>query len=107
MSFLRRRLPNRRASETFEVEAQGLRFTASVSRYTDGTPAEIFLCNHKASSAAGIFAQDIDVVASIALRYGVPLDVLRRALMRDAQGGACGPLVVALDRLATFDQEVA
>jgi hypothetical protein len=103
MSFLRRRLPNRRESETFEVEAQGLRFTASVSRYTDGTPAEIFLCNRKASSAAGIFAQDLGVVASIALQYGAPLDVIRRALMRDAQGRASGPLGAALDRIAGDD----
>ena len=29
----RRRLSNRRSSETFDIESQGLKFTCSVSRY--------------------------------------------------------------------------
>jgi hypothetical protein len=96
----RRRLPNRRASITFDLEAQGLRFTCTASRYADGTIAEVFLQNHWAGSMAGINAQDAAVVASIALQYGVPLDVIRRALMRDPQGRASGPLAAALDHLA-------
>ena len=40
------------------------------------------------------------MVASIALQFGVPLDVLRHALMRDSQGRPSGPLAAALDRLA-------
>jgi hypothetical protein len=96
----RRRLPNRRGSETFEIESQGLKFTVTASRYDDGGLAEVFLQNHKAGSMAGINAQDAAVVASIALQYGVPLDVIRKALMRDSQGRASGPLATALDLLA-------
>ena len=96
----RRRLPNRRASLNFEIEAQGLGFTATVSRYADGSCADIFLQNHKAGSAAGILAQDSAVVASIALQFGVPLSVIRHALMRDSQGRAASPLGVALDIIA-------
>src|SRR4249920_1963240 len=96
----RRRLPNRRASITFDVESQGLRFTCTVSRFADsGSPAEIFLQNHKAGSMAGINAQDAAVVCSLALQHGVPLETIRRALMRDARGRASGPLAAALDRL--------
>ena len=84
---LRRRLPNRRASESFEIEAFDLGFTATVSRFEDGSLAEIFLCNHKASNAAGIFAQDLGVVCSLALQYGVPLEVIKRALMRAGASG--------------------
>jgi hypothetical protein len=94
-------LPNRRASETFDVGAQGLRFTATVSRFADGSIAEIFMANHKAGSMAGINAQDAAVVCSIALQHGVPLEVIRRALMRDSQGRASGPLGAALDYLLT------
>jgi hypothetical protein len=39
------------------------------------------------------------VLCSIALQHGVPLDVLRHALMRDAQGRTIGPLGVVLDRI--------
>jgi hypothetical protein len=98
----RRRLRNRRLSETFELESQGLRFTATVSRFRDGSLAEIFLQNHKAGSMAGINAQDAAVVCSIALQYGVPVEVIKRALMRDSQGRASGPLAVALDAIVKW-----
>jgi hypothetical protein len=95
----RRRLPNRRGSETFEIISQGLGFTATISRFPDGSLGEIFLQNHKASSQAGINASDAAVVCSIALQYGVPLDVIRKSLMRDAHGRASGPLATALDAI--------
>jgi hypothetical protein len=49
---------------------------------------------------AGIMASDAAVVASIALQYGVPLEVIRHALMRDVRGRASGPLGAVLDLLA-------
>jgi hypothetical protein len=96
----RQRLPNRRGSQTFDLDAQGLMFTATVSRFDDGSLAEIFLQNHKANSMAGINAQDSAVVCSLALQHGVPFETIRRALMRDASGRATSPLGVALDLLA-------
>jgi ribonucleoside-diphosphate reductase alpha chain len=94
------RLPNRRSSTTFEVEACGLRFTATASPFDDGRLGELFLTNHKAGSAAGIMASDAAVVASIALQHGVPLETIRRALMRDSHGKPSGPLGAALDLIA-------
>jgi hypothetical protein len=52
---------------------------------------------------AGINAQDAAVVCSLALQHGVPVETIRKALMRDAKGSASGPLAVALDRLAVWD----
>jgi hypothetical protein len=95
----RERLRNRRASVSFDFEAQGLRFTATISRFEGGGLAEIFIVNHKAGSMAGINACDAAVVTSIALQYGAPLDVIRKALMRDSQGRASSPLGVALDQI--------
>ena len=99
MTAERRRRANRRQSETFELESQELQFTATVSRFSDGSLAEIFLQNHKAGSMAGINAQDAAVVCSIALQYGVPVEVIKRALMRNADGSGSGPLAVALDKI--------
>jgi len=96
----RARLPNRRFSETFGIEAQGLKFTATISYFNDGRLAEIFISNHKAGSQADTNARDAAVVASIALQYGVPLDVIRRALMRDSHGRANSPLGAVLDLVA-------
>jgi ribonucleoside-diphosphate reductase alpha chain len=96
----RRRLANRRGSITFELEALGLTFTVTASRFDDGTLAETFIQNHKTNSAAGVLASDCAIAASLALQFGCPIEVLRRALSRDAQGRATGPLGAALDLLA-------
>lgn len=96
----RERLPNRRASETFNLECAGLDYVATISHFADGRLAEIFLTNHKAGSAADAAACDSAVVASIALQYGVPLEVIRKALMRDSRGQPRTPLGVVLDRIA-------
>jgi ribonucleoside-diphosphate reductase alpha chain len=95
----RERLPNRRASELFEVQALALRFTVSVSKYPDDRLAEIFITNHRAGSAAGILASDAAICASLALQFGCPVETLRRALSRDGGGHATSPLGVALDLL--------
>jgi hypothetical protein len=101
----RNRLPNRRRSETFDVEVAGLKFTCTAGWYLDGRLGEIFITNHKAGSTAGIMASDAAIVASFALQHGVPPDELRRALCRDARGNAASPIGAALDVLA--DDEVA
>ncbi len=100
MSAARERLPNRRSAETWEVEACGLHFRATIGRYPDGRIGEIFLTNHKAGSEAGIMASDAAVAASLALQYGTPIETLRHALMRDGRGKPSGPLGVVLDQLA-------
>src|SRR5262245_56475528 len=100
----RERLPNRRSAETWDIEALGLKFRATVGRHPDGKIGEIFLSNHRVNSMAGIMASDAAVVASIALQYGVPLDVIRHALMRDSRGKPSGPLGVVLDQLAREEE---
>jgi hypothetical protein len=96
----RRRLPNRRASEQVAFECNGLKYIATVSFFADGELAEIFINNAKASSHSDSAAKDSAVVASIALQFGVPVSVIRGALLRDARGVASSPLGAALDALS-------
>jgi len=96
----RERLPDRRASESFNFEVNGFHYVATVSRFDDGRPAEIFLGNGKCGSTTDTAARDSAVVASIALQHGVPLETMRRDLLRDGQGRPSGPLGAALDLLA-------
>jgi hypothetical protein len=96
---MRERLPNRRFCETFSLKCQALAYTASISRYDDGRLAEIFLTNRKAGSAADTNPKDA-VVCSLALQHGLPLDTIRKALMRDSRGRASGPLGEALGMIA-------
>ena len=93
-------LPNRRESEVFELEAGGLRFTASVSRFADGRIGELFISNQKCNSAADTNARDSAIAFSFAVQHGADAEAIRRALSRDAQGRALGPLGQALDRIA-------
>jgi hypothetical protein len=97
----RERLDNRRASITFNFECGPHSYTATVS-YFPGTDrlAEIFLGNGRAGSDIDAAAKDSAVVASIALQHHVPVDVIRRALLRDSRGVASSPLGVALDLLS-------
>lgn len=96
----RERLPDRRASETFELEAGGLRYTATVSRFANGRIGELFLSNHKSNSQSDCNARDAAITFSIAVQHGADPEVIRRALCRDSRGQASGPLGVALDLLA-------
>jgi ribonucleoside-diphosphate reductase alpha chain len=104
MTTERRRLPNRRASETFAIKSAGTSYIATVSRFENGQIAEVFLSNHRAGSQADSNARDSAVVCSIALQFGAPLDVIRRALLRDLQGRPSSALGVVLDMIAGGQQ---
>ena len=86
---MRTRLPNRRPSITFD-------FACS----TGGRLGEIFLSNHKSNSAADIAERDAAIACSIALQHSADPVVIRRALWRNTDGRASGPLGAALDLVA-------
>jgi hypothetical protein len=96
----RQRLPNRRASQQLTFVCNDLRYVATVSFFPNGSLAEIFIGNAKAGSHSDSAAKDSAVVCSIALQHGVPVDVIRHALLRNAHGVATSPLGAALDMLA-------
>jgi hypothetical protein len=96
----RRRLPDRRASETFSLECVGLQYTATISRFADGRIGELFLSNHKNNSGADVAARDAAIAFSFAVQHGADPEAIRRALCRDSRGNASGPLRAALDMLA-------
>jgi hypothetical protein len=95
----RRRLQNRRLAESFTFECLGLHYTATIGRFADGSVGEIFLNNHKSNSASDANARDSAIVASLALQHGVPLETIRRALLRDSHGRPSTPLGEALDQI--------
>jgi hypothetical protein len=99
MTAGRQRLPNRRASESFTFELNGLRFTATVSRFDDGRIGELFLNNHKFGNQSDTNARDAAILLSFALQHGADVESIRRALCRDGSGRALGPIAQALDLL--------
>jgi len=96
----RQRLPNRRGHELVDFEHGGIRYTAGIGRFEDGRLAEIFLNTAKHGTAVDTNARDAAVAVSLLLQHGCPIETLRRALTRNADGSASGPLARALDLLA-------
>jgi hypothetical protein len=95
---VRQRLLNRRPSTTFTFECGPHSYVATISYFPNtGCLAEVFLGNGRAGSDVDAAAKDSAVVCSIALQYGVPVNVIRKALLRDVHGRASSPLGHALD----------
>jgi ribonucleoside-diphosphate reductase alpha chain len=94
------RLPNRRAHELLSFDHGGIRYTAGVGRFENGDLAEIFLNTSKNGTAVDVNARDAAIAASLLLQHGCDLDTLRRALTRNSDGTASGPLARVLDLLA-------
>jgi hypothetical protein len=96
----RQRLQNRRHCEIFGFRWQGLDYTATIGRFSDGRLAEIFLAGDKLNSDCDAIARDGGGVASIALQFGADVETLRGPPLRDSRGAAASPLGAALDRIA-------
>jgi ribonucleoside-diphosphate reductase alpha chain len=107
----RRILPQRRPTITFEAEhvASGkpTRFQVSVGYLDklDGVPVEpkpveVFISGTKAGSEVEATARDGAVLLSIALQFGVPLDVMRGAITRDASGAPSSIIGAVVDQIA-------
>src|SRR5262245_31665842 len=93
----RTRLPDRCSCELINFQCMGQQFTAGISRYSDGRISELFLDNHKAGSSIGTLVRDAAIVFSFAVQHGADAEAIRRALCRDSEGRAEGPVGEILD----------
>jgi len=96
----RERLPNRRAHETFRMEHGGLAFTAGIGRYPDGRIAELFVNADKIGTGFDTALRDSAILLSFALQHGADIEAIRRAVMRNVDGLAAGPIGAVLDFIA-------
>ena len=115
----RRRLPNRRPSESQVLEIAGQKFTATVSfDPEDGRPRELFLNAGKEGSLLNTLLGDAAVLTSIALQSGIPAAALAKSIARlpaapvtpadldQAQPARlpASPIGAALDLLQSFEE---
>jgi len=82
----RKSLPNRRACHTFELEYGCVRFAVHVGAFDSGLAAEVFVTGAKAGSDVQGMARDGAILLSLALQFGVPLETIRHAVTRGADG---------------------
>ena len=83
---LRRRLPDRRSTETFALDHNGQTYEVSIGSFDDGSIAEVFASSRKIGTEMDALARDAAVLLSIALQFGVPLETFASALTRNEQG---------------------
>ena len=97
----RSRLPNRRHHVVIEFEHAGFSYTAGIGFFDDACqhPAEIFLTTNKQGTVLDTNARDGAIAASLLLQHSCPVETLRRALTRNGDGRASGPLAHVLDLL--------
>lgn len=96
MTTIRRQISNRRQLESFSFEHEGVKHRASIGRFDDGSPAELFMNSGKLGSALHTMGRDAAVLYSIARQYGAPAQVLYDALSKLKNGDPAGPIGVAL-----------
>ena len=93
-------LPHRRASETATVRHGDRAFDVTFGRRPDGTVGEVFVSGPKAGSSLEAVARDGAVLLSLALQHGMPLEVMRHAITREANGEPSTIIGRVLDLLA-------
>src|SRR6516165_6284785 len=99
----RKRLENRRASVSFDIEMAGLRYKVTTSVFPGGGLAEIFVSNHKAGNASDVAARDGGILVSLCLQHGCSVETIARALSRNTDGSAAGVIGVVVDAIAGAD----
>jgi hypothetical protein len=96
---MRRTLPQRRASETFDMRFWNQNFAVTVGLYPDGTPGEVFIDGGKSGQDVQSTARDAAVVLSLALQHGTPSETIQHAVTRNGLGEPSSILGAILDIL--------
>jgi hypothetical protein len=92
-------LPNRRHGFLIATQFGGLDYTIQFGP-SRSDPKEIFISCAKSGSASEAIARDAAILSSLALQYGVPFNVLRNAVTRDADGAAATIIGHALELIS-------
>lgn len=96
-------LPDRRCSESWDMNCDGSHYSVQVSYYEDGRLGEVFVHSRKVGSQAEINARDAAILLSMVLQHGAEPDKIMDALTHDASGRPEGVIGQVLERvLATM-----
>jgi len=68
----RQRLPNRRGSQAFVLEAGGLSFSAVASGFDDESLGKVFSQKRTAGSTVGFMVSEAASASSLTLQFGCP-----------------------------------
>jgi hypothetical protein len=91
VTAIREKLPTRRLSEVFSFEHAAARYTCTISRFSDGRLAEIFVDHARPNSQLAELANAAAVLVSLLLQHGVSAAKIRHSIS--------GPIATALDKV--------
>lgn len=106
MTVTRDLLPTRRTAETFTLTLDALRqFQVTVGYYKNGQLGEVFISGAKSGTEVEAVARDGAVLLSLALQYGIPLEVIRGAITREPNGRAMTVVGAVVDKMVAMAKE--
>lgn len=91
-------LPQRRPHETIRFEHWGMAYVAGLGRaHAGGAIQEVFINCGKSGTQSETLSRDSAVLLSLALQHGVPIETIRHAITRNADGTPSGPVGALVD----------
>ena len=105
--LMREKLPNRRPAEIFEVEWHGTVYECSVGFYRTGHPGEVFIRGGKDGSDLMLLIDDVSVLLSLLLQFGVKPSLLFQSLGRLSEQTSNAPSDVPSSILGHIIREIA
>ena len=92
----RQRLPDRRPSETADLDFNGACYAVTFGYFPDGRPGEVFTGDAKAGSSMEAVLDDACILVSLLLQHGVGPAALAKTMGRLGDGTAPASVIGAI-----------
>lgn len=96
---MRSKPPNRRATENFDFQFFGERYSISFGRFPNGNISEVFVVAGKKGSQLDAIARDLGIMISVALQSGLLISDILPSVTRLDDHSPAGPLGIVLEHL--------
>jgi hypothetical protein len=86
-------LPGRWGQAVVDLDHDGFLYRVAVSRFPDGSPAEVLIDSAKVGSTLDTYGHDVAVLVTTLLKSGVAVSTIEQALDRNSDAGLAGRVV--------------
>jgi hypothetical protein len=86
-------LPSRWGQAVVDLDLDGFLYRVAVSRFPDGSPAEVLIDSAKPGSKLDCYGRDVSALVSLLLQNGVDLSTIEQVLDHGADAGLAGRVV--------------
>ncbi len=86
-------LPGRWGQEVVDLNYDGFSFRVGLSRFPDGSPAEVLIDSTREGSTLDTYGKDVAALVSLLVQNGVDVSTIENALDRNSASGFAGCVV--------------